>query len=472
MRRREEPIRIKKAWRPNMKGVIIFMFISVYLIVSFIHSLSKVKTSIYRVISDTRTEAINERGIILRDEKVFSAANSGYINYYINSLGLTGKNDIVYTIDSTGNIYSNLTSEETAGEESENRLKSIFLQYHSVGEDFFSVYSLKETLKEKALIQSGQSVLTNLKNVIENYGNNSYFHLNYSPESGIVVFGTDGFENLKENEVDIHTFEKEEEMRMKLPPENSTKVDVGTPIYKLIRDEIWKVIVPITDEQSVKLSEKEYVDVILDGSTFKAKAKAETFIKDGAHFAVLTFYNYMVNFADKRFINVYISLDNVTGLKIAKSAVVEKKFYVIPSDFLVSKDERFVEKGINLLTFDKKGTPTFRFIETTVFFEKDGNSYIASDGEFSAGDRIAKIKNVDVVAEDDNEFLTTISKVDTLSGVYNVNKGYPLFRRIEVISDIDSDYYLISDKTEFGLSDYDNIVLNAAVLEGKQDDKD
>lgn len=470
MKRKKKHRKLRKAWIPNSIVLTIFMIIIAYLVIFTGIAMTRVKPSIYRVISDTRTETINEKGVIIRDEVVNKTGHSGHINYYVNSLSLAGKKDIIYTVDSTGSIYSNLTSEEISSDEDENSIYSLFYRFQTDRSDFFSLYQLKSSLKEKAFIKSSQSVLTNLTNVIENYGNNNYFHVNYANESGIVVFGTDGFEDLKEENVDINTFQHASDTNLNLPPVNSSKIEEGSPVYKLIRDEEWVVIIPITDEQAEKLKAYEYVDTILDGSSFKAKAKVETFVKEESYFAKLTFYNYMVNFAEKRFISVFINLDSVTGLKIAKSAVVEKKFYIIPSDFLVKKDEKYIEKGINLLTFDKKGNPFPKFIETTVYLEKDGFSYIAADGEFSAGDRITKEKDPGVVTSEDGEYFTTISKTDKLSGVYNVNKGYPEFRRIEVISDIDSDYYLIADDTSFGLSDYDNIILNAKAIEGEKDD--
>lgn len=470
MRHTKKTVKLRKPWHPSRTGVILFVLIFVYLVASILYNFTRKNISIYRVINDTRSEIINEKGIIIRDEMVYSSEHSGYINYYTNSLSLTGKSDIIYTVDSTGSIYSNLTNEDMTEYDNEINLKTIFHQYFTSNNEFESIYKLKAELTESALLKSSRSVLTNMKNVLENYGNNSYFHINYAKDSGIVVFGTDGFEGLKPEDVDTSVLEQDEEGILKLPPENSTKIEAGTPVYKLIKNEEWQVVISVSEEQATKLSEKNLVEVILGGSSFKAKAQVELFKKEDRNFAVLKLFNYMVNFADKRFINVYLSLDTVSGLKIAKSAIVEKKFYLIPSDFIVPKDDKFLQKGINLLTFDSKGNPTFKFIEVMVYNEEEGYSYIDYEGEYSAGDRISKIRSKDINIKDEVDYLTTISKVNTLSGVYNVNKGYPEFKRIEILSDIDSDYCLVSDSSKFGLSDYDNIVLNANVLEGTKDD--
>lgn len=471
MRSKKKTVKLRKARLPSRLGVILFMVIFVYLTIRIFHSMTSTKLSIYRVLSDTRADVINQRGLILRNEMVFYAEKSGYINYYVNPLSLIAKKDIVYTIDSTGSIYPSLTKEESSVSENEMGLRLTLNQYFAKNEDFSSVYELKSNLKEAALMETGQSVRSNIKTVIDNYGDNQYFYVNYSTESGVVVFGTDGLEGLSVETMDASLFQ-ENQGNLKLPPSNSSKVEVGAPIYKLLREEEWQLVVPITEEQAIKLQEKDFVDSYLGGYSFKARAKVETFQKENENFALLTYYNYMVNFADKRFLNVYISLDSITGLKIAKSSVVEKKFYVVPKDFVHPKSDKLLEKGINLLTFDKKGNKTYRFIETPVYYETDEFSYIEYGGEFSAGDRISKLRGKDAETHEEENHLTTISKVDVLKGVYNVNKGYPEFKRIEIISDIDNEYYLVSDHTTYGLSDYDNIILNAKLLEETKNERD
>ena len=53
-------------------------------------------------------------------------------------------------------------------------------------------------------------------------------------------------------------------------------------------------------------------------------------------------------------------------------------------------------------------------------------------------------------------------------GVYNINKGYAVFRLISELTN-NGEYYIIIEKgTKYGLSVYDHIVLNAStVTEGQ-----
>lgn len=60
-----------------------------------------------------------------------------------------------------------------------------------------------------------------------------------------------------------------------------------------------------------------------------------------------------------------------------------------------------------------------------------------------------------------------VGPVKSLDGVYNINKGYCIFRQIVPIEQ-NADYMIVQENTEYGISVYDHIVLNAAsVKEGQ-----
>lgn len=450
--------------------VITFLCILTFSITAFvILHISKVKIAVFRVIEEKREDVINGRGFIIRDEAVFKAKTSGYINYYVNPLSIVGKKDIVYSIDKTGNVFREQLKENKNTVQPE-RLLSIFSHYNSDTEQFSSIYRLKEALKEVVFMEAGSSAVSGMKEALKNYGDSSYFQIDYSTEGGVVVFGTDGYEGIKAEDLKAEVFENE--VGLSLPPGNSEEVTEGTPIYKLIKSEDWQVVLPIKEEQAEKLEDRKAVLVSLNGLGFKAKAEVETYYQEGQYYLLLSFYNYMVNFADKRFLDVYIKLDSLVGLKIAKSAVINKKFFLIPSDFLVKRKEDSLDMGVNLMTFDSKGKVSMKFVKTQSFAFLEDYHYLEAGSLFEAGDRIAKIRDKNIVLSNEDEYTFTISKSAILTGVYSFNNGFPEFKRIEEIADIDSDYQLVSDKTEQGLSNYDNIILNPTVVEGDKDERD
>ncbi len=452
MRNRKKVVKYKKQKRPNI-GAVIFFLIFAYITAYTLFYFFKDKTSIYRVISDTRSDVINQTGIILRNEKVYSAPESGYINYYVNNLSRTGKKDVIYTIDSTGDIYSELTTDKVPSGNTDFGIMQLIKQYHLNRGNFSEAYKFKEAVNEVVMLSSGKSIMTSLDGVLENYGNNDFFYINRATDSGIIAYGTDGYEKFKISDINTDIFEKSADYIKDIPPENSGQIEEGTPIYRLISDEKWNIVLPVDERQYSELNERKTVDLVIDGSSFSARAEVNTMDKNGKFYAVLSLYNYMVDFADKRFVNVNITLKSISGLKIPKTAIVEKNFYLVPVKYLTSGGGS-TNNGLNKLVYDEKGNKTVVYVDTDVYYIENDYAYIAADGKLTAGDTIQN-----------NADTTVISKISTLIGVYNVNKGYPLFRRVEVISDTESDYYLISDKTEFGLSEYDNIALNGNIIE-------
>ena len=57
-----------------------------------------------------------------------------------------------------------------------------------------------------------------------------------------------------------------------------------------------------------------------------------------------------------------------------------------------------------------------------------------------------------------------ISETSAFLGVYNVNKGYPVFKRIEVLYE-NEEYYLLKTDTSNGVNNFDHIILNVSLAE-------
>ncbi len=50
---------------------------------------------------------------------------------------------------------------------------------------------------------------------------------------------------------------------------------------------------------------------------------------------------------------------------------------------------------------------------------------------------------------------------DKLIGVYNINKGYAVFKQIKILSEND-DYSIVETKTSYGIALYDHIALDGS----------
>ena len=89
------------------------------------------------------------------------------------------------------------------------------------------------------------------------------------------------------------------------------------------------------------------------------------------------------------------------------------------------------------------------FVAPTIYYETDSYYYIDDE----------KIHQDDVIVKGDSTDTYTIGKhTDQLQGVYNVNKGYAVFKQIDILYH-NEDYSIINTGTQYGVSLYDHIVL-------------
>ena len=74
--------------------------------------------------------------------------------------------------------------------------------------------------------------------------------------------------------------------------------------------------------------------------------------------------------------------------------------------------------------------------------------------EFSEGD---------VLIKENSTQTFTLSDKGQLNGVYSINRGYTVFRRVEII-DQNEEYCIVRTGTSYGLSLYDKIVLDSSTV--------
>ena len=443
-------IRVPRRRRINV-GLLMALFIAVYLIVNFIMYLNKEQISVYQVIASSVDNDVKGTALILRNEEVVRAETSGYINYYVNEYSRVGRNDVVYTIDETGHIYQELSDAESSSENDydENAgIMSLLYQFHASQErSFEQVYTLKNALKDEIMQVSGENMLSSLENVLVNYGSNSNFIISYADESGIVSYRTDGYEGKTADNVTMEDFDNAALLSTHISPSNASLIGEGTPVYKLIPDEEWSVVIPVTQEQYKALENVRTTNITFAGDGLEARCNVHVFAKDGAYFAQFILYKYMIRYVNLRYVDITVPLDGVEGLKIPKTAAVEKRFFRIPLAYFTSGGDT-TGNGLVRLEYDKDGNEMTRYYDCNLYDNDGTYGYISADGIFEAGNQI-------MAANSRQTF--TLGETATYIGVYNVNKGYAIFRRIEILKDI-GDYYIVSSETEQGLAEYDHIV--------------
>lgn len=456
MAKKQKKIRkFRKPLRINI-GLIIFLFIFIYITANVVLYFNRERLSIYEVVSTTMAEGDTITGLILRDEQVFTAEQSGFVNCYVPDGSRAAKKDVIYTIDETGSVYTQLTEageEESVPGETVENLQELITRYQEEGrqgkgmERFEEIYSLRDTVLSEVLQSSGSSMLTSLKALLKTYGDNGNFHVNYADQSGIVAFYTDGYEGRAREAITAADFEAEKEYQ-KNYVNNASMVEAGSPVYKLIPSESWSILLPLTEEQYQKLAEQEYVNITIRRDGINTTAAVSVYQNGGAYFAELTLQRYMVRYIGQRFLDVTLSLNQVQGLKIPKSAVVERQFYKVPLEYFTAGGDTS-SNGLVKESFSENGETAHTFYATDLYYQDDDYGYISANGELRAGDRVKLTDSSDTYV---------ISETESLLGVYNANKGYALFRRIEMLYE-NEEYCIVADNTQFGLSEYDHIIL-------------
>ena len=100
---------------------------------------------------------------------------------------------------------------------------------------------------------------------------------------------------------------------------------------------------------------------------------------------------------------------------------------------------------------DKNGAESVKTKTVTVYDKADDGSFLVDCTSFNEGD---------VIRKQNSQKTYTIGETETINGVYNINKGYAIFREITIV-DENEEYCIVEAGSTFGLAQYDHIALNA-----------
>lgn len=453
-------IRYRRPLNINV-GMIIFALIFVYMVFSVTAYLQKDKVKFYEVQEGSIVNNKNYTGIILRQEEVKNSDRSGYVNYYVREGKRASNGTKVYSIDETGSIASFLAenSQENMTLKPENlsglkkQLTAFSLSYDS--DRFQSVYDTKLSVDAEILEYMNFNSLDNLDGQMEKAGVN--FQQVKSNQAGIVSYGIDSYETLNTSSISEDVFDRSK--YTKNITKSGSLIEKGVPVFKLITSDLWSVVFPLTEEDAKAYGDKKSLTVQFSGHDLKIPGTFTVFTgTDGKTFGKLDFDKYMVQFASDRFVDFEIVSERADGLKIPVTAVTKKEFFLIPMEYMTQGGDS-TETGFNKEVYSQSGTSVV-FVPTEIYYSEGNNYYIEiseKDG-LKAGDYIVKPNSTDRYQ---------IGPSASLQGAYNINKGYAVFKQIDILSSND-EYYTIKKNMTYGLAVYDHIVLNAeSVSEGQ-----
>lgn len=439
-------------------GMLIFAAIFIYMIFSVYTYLTKEKIQFYEVADGSIVDDKRYTGIILRQETTEYADSAGYVNYYVREGKRASVNTCIYSIDESGNLSSFLEEQnEGPGALTDQDLSNIRRQLNAYStaysdESFDSVYDAKYTLEAMVMEYTNFNALNSQEQLIEEMG--IRFKQVFTPVSGVVSYAIDGYESLTVPQISETVFDRSQYARA--VTKAGQRVEPGTPIYKVITDDSWSVVFPVEEEDALEFSSQNSVEVFFPGHDLVTDGVFTIVTgSDGKAYGKLDFDKYMVQFVTDRYVDFEIMTAATEGLKIPISSVTTKNFYLVPVDFL-TKGGDGLEDGFNKEVYTEAGTSVV-FVPTTVYYSNDEYYYIDCDKDqvIQAGDYLVK-------PDSSERFQVGITA--SLQGVYNINRGYTVFKQIEVLAQSD-EFYTIRKNMSYGLNVYDHIVLNASLIE-------
>lgn len=459
-------------------GTIMFGALLVYMICSAVIYLTSERIDSYQVLSGPLSRNETYTGLVIREEKTYQAESNGYVTYYAREGSKINTGGAVYGVSSTQKPEAEtvLSQEELA------KIRSEMLSF-SKGfnpSKFNNTYSFKYQLEGSILQYAGVTDEAVSASGDSSYGDSDLVSFTSStlgnqtiskaPADGIVLYCKDGFEGKTIETVTGEDFDQNSYHETDLKTKNSVKA--GSDIYTLVTDERWSLLIPLSEKQAAKLADRTVIRVKFLKDDMTQTGDFSIIQIDGDKYGRIDFSKGIIRYATDRFLEIELVTNTVTGLKIPLSSIVTKEFYTIPSEYsTVNEDSQ--EVGFMLEGRDENGDKTTYFKNPTIYAKEELKKsssiddttqaepsylYYLNKSNFNEGDAIVSQKN-------QGKFI--VGDVGVLEGVYCINKGYAVFRRIEIL-DQNEEYAIVSKNTSYGLARYDHIVRNADAVDEEE----
>lgn len=437
---------------PEFIGVIIFAFVFIYMIIYAFFLSNKDHVPIYEVQAEEENTQQTYKGIALRDESIISCDYSGNINYYVQNGKKTAKNGIVYSIDEGSTRSGEITSLSGIDRLADNDIKSIKNVIYGYLDDY-SDFRLNEVNEFKNEISDTIYSLVN-DNSIENMkkigadSSNSAFHIKRTDVAGVISYKTDSVCGLGFDDLKPEMFQDSYDFKTK-NIKSTGLVGQGEPVCRIVTDDNWKIAVKIPEELYVRFIERDSISLYINDYYVPVTGSVQTLQRDSDYYVLISIDKYMSMYIDHRVLDIKFVMNDETGLKIPVSSKVDKAFYIVPMSVFV-EDESYRANMLLRECSDKEGGFMYEQVYIDKFFTD--NTYAYVDTKY--------LNDGDVLVNNETGERYSVHATGTIEGVFNVNKGFNQFVRIEKIR-ANGEYIIIRNNTPDGLRIYDHIALNA-----------
>ncbi len=455
---RRKPASMKKARRKGTFNIGTFLFgaVLIYLLTAVILYFTRSHIAPYEVTQGSISLDSVYTGVIVRNETEVTAPRGGYVCYYLEDQSKAGTGQPVCAL--TGKVLADRMAEETARKKKKKKL--------TAAQEAVMLASIQEYVTSYS--SSRYTRLYDLHHEIDNaYGASSSDYLTgqldelvksgadigfiEAPSDGLIVYTIDNLDGLRAEDVEAATFDQKKYKERVI--RQGTKLEKDDQVFKIISDETWSILFPLSDKNAEKLGKMKQVETRIGNMQSTVWGDLSIVESSGDHFGQLTYHSDMLPFSGQRFVTVELILQNDTGLKIPRSSVTKRDMYEIPGEF-VNVDPNTGSTGVQIL--DEAGNRTFTDLSIFCHVQKDKSDYYYVKPQV--------LEKGTIIGKDNSKKTFRVGKTAAMEGVYNINKGYASFQHIDTISS-NKQYYIIEENSDYGPSVYDHIALNASRIE-------
>lgn len=424
-------------------GTLLFGTIFIYMIISLFMYLTEKHVTAYEVMKGTITGNYRYHALALRTETIVNATQSGSVRYFEREGSRASAGSAVCAVNEAGTDVTSAADDFKIDAENAGRIQDIISNFtiNYSGSAFQNTYDLKANVDGRIAeaIEENSSDYVNIQNQC------------FAPESGFVLYSIDGLETVTEDQLTQDMFTQSGYDPTNLRSRKSVKA--GDPLFKLVTKEDWAVYFPISQKLLTELADTQKIRFrfLRDNETFVAPFSV---IQNGNDaFGKISLSSSLVRYVDDRFLEIELILNKKEGLKIPSSAIVERTFYQIPEEYVIKNEDTDQEIVLKAERFAEDGSSTVKYITANVYQYTDGY-YLIDQNVLSEGDYVQR---------EDSAKRMQIQKKDivTMHGVYNINKGYAVFREVTVI-DENEEYCIVESNNTYSLAAYDYIALDAS----------
>lgn len=448
-------IQVKKRKDINI-GIIVFLFILVYIVFYVYTFLTKNEIPLYEVQPGEIYVVSQCDGMILREEELVYTDIAGYLNYYFGEGSRVSKNSTVYSIDSNRDMYNLISGAGTEIKLSGDDLSDLKQELQDIF--IYSASDMEISEKKSAAVTGYQRLIDKmlmeeLNQIVTSTGIISNFHVVSTEKSGIISYMVDKYTDYTIQDISADCFQNQDTAGSLY---SIDLIAAHSPVYKIITGDKWSIVVLLNETLYGQLLGKDSATFYLDND-IKITAPINCYKKNDDYFAEITMDKYLSNYTSERFIDITFEVEYVEGLKIPETAIAFKDYYRIPEEYLVlGGNEAAQEKGLLIEEFNTEtGTTMYTFYPADIFYSNDGFAYIDCN-DFA--------KETYISTPDMSARVMLYTFVNKLEGAYNINKGYSVFKRIERLK-TENGYVIVKKNSASGLSAYDHIALDASSVE-------